>query len=77
MVEANKLFKEVVARSGLARLFAANTLARAFSRAGVDVRTLDRAGLKKALPSIRTAISLYLPPDEIEQKMRLIEELLH
>jgi len=69
------LFDVVVASSGLASLFASEVIRRACNRAGVNALSLTCDDLVRALPAIRQALSVYMPPGDVQKHMRAIEKL--
>ncbi len=69
------LFDSVVQASGLSPIFAKSTLKRACERAGVNVETMTKQDLVKALPSIRRALETFMPSGDVEVKMRAISKL--
>ncbi|MFO0619558.1 MAG: hypothetical protein U0414_43625 [Polyangiaceae bacterium] len=70
------LFQRVVEASGLAALFGASTIRRACSRAGVaSPEQMSIADLERALPTIEQALRIYLPPDEVEGRLRAVRAL--
>lgn len=69
------LFERVVAMSGLSSFIARSSLDRALTRAGVEAFLLTPEDLTRALPEIRWALSVFLPPEEMEQRMAAITAL--
>jgi hypothetical protein len=51
------------------------TLTRACERVGVDPDQMTPADLSRALASIRAALRVYLPFDEVERRMAMIAAL--
>lgn len=69
------VFESLVAASGLSPIFARSTMKRACERVGVNVETMTRADLSKALPSIRRVLETFLPPADVDARMRIISKL--
>lgn len=69
------LFEQVASVCGLSIFIARSSLKRAIGRAGFDEATLSGEDLARALPEIRWALSVFLPPTEIEQRMASIQGL--
>lgn len=69
------LFDQLVTASGLSPIFAHGTMKRAVERGGVNPNTMTRADLVKVLPSIRKALETFLPPVDVDAKMRAISKL--
>lgn len=66
------LFEQVANVCGLSIFIARSSLKRAIGRAGFDEATLSGDDLVRALPEIRWALSVFLPPPEIEARMASI-----
>lgn len=69
------LFDLLVDASGLSPIFARSTLKRACERAGVNVETMTKAELVKALPNIRKALETFIPVADVDTRMRAISKL--
>ena len=69
MTEARSFLDRVVAESGLAHVFATKTIRRACERAGVAPDTLKPRDMEKVAPFIEKALSVFLPPSEVERSM--------
>ena len=69
------LFELLVEASGLSPIFARSTLKRACERAGVNVDTMTKAELIKALPNIRKALETFIPVADVDTRMRAISKL--
>jgi hypothetical protein len=50
---------------------------RACERAGIDPDTMTRNDLLKALPAIRKALETFLPPGDVDKRMREVTKLTH
>jgi hypothetical protein len=71
----NAFFDSVVGASGLAPLFASAVIARACARAGIDVRTLTRRDIPRALPALEQALRIYLPREQVGAHLDSIARL--
>ncbi len=71
----NELFQEVVEKSGLSPVFAANALRRDCIKSGVDPDKLTRKSLATVLPSIRRTVIMFLG-DNADMYIRSLEDLL-
>jgi hypothetical protein len=69
------LFESLVTASGLSPIFARSTMKRACERAGLNPDAMSRNDLLKALPGIRKALETFLPPEDVDKKMREISKL--
>lgn len=69
------LFEQVASVCGLSSFIARSSLKRALVRAGFHEATLSADDLARALPEIRWALSVFLPPSEIDERMASIQEL--
>lgn len=69
------VFESLVVASGLSPIFARSTMKRAVERAGVNIETMTRADLSKALPSIRRVLETFLPPADVDARMKIISKL--
>ena len=69
------LFESLVRVSGLSPIFAKSTIKRACERAGINAETMGRGELLKALPAIRKALETFLPPEDVDKRMREISKL--
>jgi hypothetical protein len=72
---AAALFENLVDASGLSPIFARSTLKRACERAGINVETMTKADLIKALPNIRKALETFIPVADVDARMRAISKL--
>ncbi len=72
---AAPLLDEVALASGLSKLVARSTIERACRRAGVDPARLTPRNLGGVLPSIETALRLFLPVEVVEARMAAIAKL--
>lgn len=70
------LFEQIVQRSGLSPVFARGTIQRAFARIGVDATKAKRDDLERALPALQTALSVFLPPHELKERINDIGRLI-
>ncbi len=70
------LFGKVVEATGISRIFAASSVRRACERAGVQPESLTRDELKKAIVYIEEAMRVYLPPEEVPQRLTQLNALL-
>lgn len=75
-VPPGSLLYRVVTESGLSNVIGPTTIARACKRVNVDARTMSPAELKLALPAIRETLSLFLSPEETDQRMLAISGLV-
>ena len=73
----DSLFEQVVQRSGLSPVFARGTIQRAFARVGVDAAKMRRDDLERALPSLQAALGVFLPPQELKERLNDIGRLCH
>jgi hypothetical protein len=71
------LFESLVTASGLSPIFARSTMKRACERAGINPDTMSRNELLKALPAIRKALETFLPPGDVDKRMREVTKLTH
>jgi hypothetical protein len=69
------LFDRLVSVSGLPSLIAAASLQRAIGRVGVDPSQMTRADLDRAMPMIEKALRLYLPREEVDQRLEALRRL--
>jgi hypothetical protein len=70
------LFEQVVQKSGLSPVFARGTIQRAFARVGVDTARMKRDDLERALPSLQAALSVFLQPQELRERLIDIGRLI-
>lgn len=75
-VPRTSLLFRVVTESGLSNVIGPTTIMRACKRVGIDARTMSPAELKRALPTIRETLRLFLPPEETELRMMAIANLV-
>jgi len=71
----DSLFDQVVQRSGLSPVFAKGTIQRALARIGVDPVRMKRDDLERALPTLQTALAVFLPPQELKERITDIGRL--
>ena len=71
----DSLFDQVVQRSGLSPVFAKGTIQRAFARIGVDANKMKRDDLERALPTLQAALGVFLPPQELKERITDIGRL--
>ncbi|HVK68471.1 MAG TPA: hypothetical protein VM694_28630 [Polyangium sp.] len=71
----DSLFDQVVQRSGLSPVFAKGTIQRAFARIGVDAAKMKRDDLERALPTLQAALGVFLPPQELKERITDIGRL--
>ena len=69
------LFEKVASVCGLSTFIARSSLKRALVRAGLNEATFASEDVARAMPEIRWALSVFLPPTEIDARMELIEGL--
>lgn len=69
------LFESLIAASGLSPIFARSTLKRACERVGIDPNSMTRSELARALPTIRKALETFLPPPDVDKRMKEITKL--
>ncbi|UQA62102.1 hypothetical protein [Polyangium aurulentum] len=69
------MFEQVVQKSGLSPVFARGTIQRAFARVGVDAAKMRRDDLERALPSLQAALGVFLPPQELKERLTEIGRL--
>jgi DNA-binding response OmpR family regulator len=72
---STRLFEQIIAASGLSDVIARGTLQRALRRSGIDYETLSPGDLVRALPALREALSLFLPPPEVERRVQTMAAL--
>jgi hypothetical protein len=71
----DSLFEQVVQRCGLSPVFARGTIQRAFARVGVDATRMKRDDLERAMPSLQAALSVFLQPNELRERISDISRL--
>ncbi len=69
------LFQAVVAMSGLAPIIAPAVVRRALQRAGVEPAKLSGAGLLRAIDSLESALKVYLPANEVAERIAALRRL--
>ena len=69
------MFEKVASVCGLSTFIARSSLKRALVRAGLNEATFASEDVARAMPEIRWALSVFLPPTEIDARMELIEGL--
>jgi DNA-binding response OmpR family regulator len=75
-VPRGSLLYRVVMESGLSSVIGPTTIVRACKRVGIDARAMTAADLKRALPTIRETLGLFLTPEETEKRMQAIASLV-
>jgi PAS domain S-box-containing protein len=65
------LFRAVIA-TGISRIIGPRTMARVCSRAGIDPRTSSAADVARALPALREALGIFLPPEQAEEHVAAV-----
>ncbi len=71
---SSNFFDQVIAASGLSKIIARAAVTRACLRAGVAPASMDRLGLRRALPHLESTLRLYVPAEATE-RLRALEEL--
>lgn len=74
-MQEGTLFARVAAATGLTGMLARDTLARALSRVGIEPAALSPADLLRALPTIRFALTMFYPADEVARRTAAIAAL--
>lgn len=74
-VRCSPLFDRVIAASGMSELLGRSSLKRACERAGVDTSAMRPRDLSRALPFIRQTLGLFVPPDQLRDRMQSIATL--
>ncbi|HEU4411723.1 MAG TPA: hypothetical protein VFS43_41150 [Polyangiaceae bacterium] len=69
------LFERIVERSGLSRIFAAGVVRRACAHAKIDPAQVTPHDLPLLMPHLRVALSVYLPPDQVQRRLGAIAAL--
>jgi DNA-binding response OmpR family regulator len=75
-VPRSSLLYRVITESGLSNVIGPTTIVRACKRVGIDARTMSPADLKRALPTIRETLRLFLTAEETEQRVQAIASLV-
>jgi hypothetical protein len=70
------LLDRLVEASGLSGVFARASIVRALERSGVDTSRLTRGDIKRALPEIERALSVFMAPPQVKKQLHSIELLL-
>ncbi len=77
MTNAQELFEEVVARTGLASFIGAGVVRRALESVGISrVEDATRDDYRRAFPILRTRMATYLSGEQLEIRVRDISSLL-
>lgn len=63
------LFERIVERSGLSRIFARGVVERACTQAKLEPTRLRPQDIAKLLPHLRVVIGVYMPPNEVQQRL--------
>jgi DNA-binding response OmpR family regulator len=69
------LFARAAAATGLSGMLARDTLARALRRAGIDPMSMSPSDLRRALPTIREALTMFYAADEVARRTEAIAAL--
>src|SRR5689334_20632526 len=69
--KGSELFRKFVATTGLSPIFAESSIRRACKRAGVDPEGFSKADIQKIISDMERILSLYLPPNEVQQRLDL------
>jgi DNA-binding response OmpR family regulator len=69
------LLARVVAATGIAPAIGTSAVARACARAGVSAARMSGADLRRALPTLRQTLILFVPPEEVEDRMNALSLL--
>jgi DNA-binding response OmpR family regulator len=69
------LLARVIAATGIAPAIGTGAVARACARAGVNAAGMSAADLRKALPALRQTLLLFVPPEEVEDRMNAMSLL--
>ncbi len=69
------LFEQVVACCGLSEVIAQGVVRRACERAGIAPWKMNRHELLRALPQIEAALTTYLTPDEVKERVAALLQL--
>ena len=72
---SSALFERVVALSGLADVFAADSVERVCMKAGVSIQALAPADLPKVVPHLKPVLKLFLGAAEADRRIAQIEAL--
>jgi len=70
------LFAQAAEASGLSSMLARTMLSNALSRAGVVEGPLTPSALRRALPMVREALSLFHPLEDVSRRMGAVVELI-
>lgn len=76
-VPPGSLLYRVIMESGLSSVIGPSTIARACKRVGVDAKTMSPSDLRRALPTIRDTLGLFLTPEETERRVQAIATLVN
>lgn len=76
-VPPGSLLYRVIMESGLSSVIGPSTIARACKRVGVDAKTMSPSDLKRALPTIRDTLGLFLTAEETERRVQAIATLVN
>jgi hypothetical protein len=69
------LFLELVRASGLSPVFAERSFERVLTKAGLTRDNLTKTHIRSLLPGIEKTLLLYLPPDEVSQRVVALRAL--
>ena len=72
---SGNIYDELLACCGLAPLLAADVIARACAREGVNAQTMTRGELVTALPAIEKGLKLYLGPTALKLSLQRLRAL--
>ncbi|HEY5956307.1 MAG TPA: hypothetical protein VIV60_07135 [Polyangiaceae bacterium] len=77
MTDAEELFEEVVARTGLASFIGPGVVKRALQSVGVyRIEDATREDYRQALPVLRARMATYLSSEPLDARLRDIGSLL-
>jgi PAS domain S-box-containing protein len=65
------LFRAIV-ETGVSSIIGPRTMVRVCSHAGIDPRTSSAADVERALPALREALGIFLPPEQVEQRIAAV-----
>ena len=66
------LFARVVVATGIAHAIGTAAVARACARVGVNAAGMTGYELRKALPALRQTLVLFVPAEEVEDRMNAL-----
>jgi len=67
-VSEGSLFARAAASTGLSGMLARDMLARALRRAGIEPTTMSPSDLLRAMPTIREALAMFYPAEEVARR---------